>query len=102
MCVSFQKWLNVLKKQLFLVTYGLRLTNDYSILRNVSVATIIVSLESPPRMAEFVNKTVISGNLRFKVVFNSYFYDFPVLRNVAVAIIKMGVVSPPRMAEFVK
>ena len=49
-----------------------------------------------PERAEYVKETVIAGNLRFKVVCNSHFYDYSIRRNVIVAIVKVGVVSPPR------
>ena len=51
---------------------------------------------SPPRNAEYVEETVIAGNLRYKVVCNSHFYNYSTRRNVVVAIVKEGVVSPPR------
>ena len=78
------------------------MTHDYFILRNVAVATINMGVESPRRMAEFVKETVLSGNLRFIVVFNSYFYDFSMLRNVTMVILIVGVVSPPRITEYIK
>ena len=49
-----------------------------------------------PVIEEYVEETVIAGDLRFKIVRNSHFYNISIHRNVVVAIVKVGVVSPPR------
>ena len=53
-----------------------------------------------PEIAEYVEETVIAGNLRYKIVCNSHFYDYSIHRNVVVAISKVDVVSPSRNAKI--
>ena len=48
-----------------------------------------------PEISEYVEGR-LAGNLRFKVVCNSHFYNYSIHRNVVMAIIKVVVVSPPR------
>ena len=38
---------------------------------------------SSPRNREYVEETDIAGDLRFKVVCNSHFYNYSIQRNVA-------------------
>ena len=49
-----------------------------------------------PVIEEYVEGTVIAGDLRFKIVLNRHFYNYSIHRNVIVTIVKIGVVSPPR------
>ena len=52
------------------------------------MATVNVGVVSLPRTLENVEKRVIAGNLRFKIVYSSHF--------ITILHIKVGVVGPPR------
>ena len=53
-----------------------------------------------PEIAEYVKETAIAGNLTFKVVCNSHFYDYSIHRKDIVAISIVDVVSPPRNSRI--
>ena len=56
------------------------------------MATVNVGVVSLPRILENVEKRVIAGNLKFKIVYNSHF--------ITILHVKVGVVGPPRITEM--